>query len=244
MTGEVAEENMPEFDFNETWRTSDYYPLLRPVSDESGSLGGVRVNSPSTNVEVGSTVTTPVQIEDVDVNVGAIETTLTLTNSSVGAIESVTVSGSPDQTDISYSANNDSVSVKAYGLDLAAEDTATIIQVTVSADTVGTTDLQVSNTTVGSTSGEDIPVRAESGATIRSVNLSAVGGFDQAPTDPDSDGKFEDINGDGEVTISDVQAIFVNIDDPVLQDNPELFDFSGNGEVNIVDVQRLFVEVT
>ncbi|KTG18740.1 hypothetical protein AUR66_18200 [Haloferax profundi] len=63
------------------------------------------------------------------------------------------------------------------------------------------------------------------------------------PTDPDGDGEFEDINGDGEVNIVDVQAMFVNRDKVVTTNSSRAFDFSGNGVVNIIDVQHLFNEV-
>jgi hypothetical protein len=63
------------------------------------------------------------------------------------------------------------------------------------------------------------------------------------PTDPDNDGRYEDITGYGEFTIFDVQALFDNLDSDVVQDNPRAFNFSGEDnpdEVNILDVQALF----
>lgn len=60
------------------------------------------------------------------------------------------------------------------------------------------------------------------------------------PTDPDSDGRYEDVNGDGVVNVVDVQALFDSLGDPTVQKNPAAFDFSGDGRVGVVDVQRLF----
>jgi len=63
------------------------------------------------------------------------------------------------------------------------------------------------------------------------------------PTDPDNDGRYEDITGYGEFTIFDVQALFDNLDSDVVQDNPRAFNFNGEDnpdEVNILDVQALF----
>lgn len=70
-----------------------------------------------------------------------------------------------------------------------------------------------------------------------------IGDFQSQPTDPDGDGLYEDINGDGESDIVDVQALFSNSDDETIQNNPEAFDFNGDGSVNVVDVQKLFNEV-
>jgi hypothetical protein len=71
-----------------------------------------------------------------------------------------------------------------------------------------------------------------------------VGDFENAPTDPDGDGVYEDVNGDGEVNVGDVQALFANDDGPVVQNNTAAFDVNGDGEVNVGDVQALFAETS
>jgi hypothetical protein len=63
------------------------------------------------------------------------------------------------------------------------------------------------------------------------------------PQDPDGDGEYEDVNGDGSVDVVDVQALFANLDDPAVRNNPDAFDFNGDGQVDVVDVQRLFNEL-
>lgn len=67
----------------------------------------------------------------------------------------------------------------------------------------------------------------------------AIPGFNNPPTDPDEDGLFEDVNGDGTSDVVDVQAMFENIDNSTLEENPQWFDFNEDGSVNIVDVQKL-----
>lgn len=66
------------------------------------------------------------------------------------------------------------------------------------------------------------------------------------PTDPDGDGLYEDIDGDGEFTIGDVQLFFQNRDSDAIQDNAEFFNFSRGepAEVTIADVQELFQELS
>jgi len=61
------------------------------------------------------------------------------------------------------------------------------------------------------------------------------------PSDLNGDGLYRDINGDGEFTVGDVQALFENLDNGVVQDNAELFNFSGGDEsaVTLEDVQAL-----
>mgnify|MGYP006290704991 CR=1 FL=1 len=76
--------------------------------------------------------------------------------------------------------------------------------------------------------------------TVSSPGPGPVADFANAPMDPDGDGKYEDVNGDGDVNVGDAQAIFANTDDPVVQDYVAAFDFNGDGSVNVGDAQALF----
>lgn len=110
-----------------------------------------------------------------------------------------------------------------------------------------------------STTGKvDIAIRAtdEGGNVVRStvhnafrVNVSnqtppPINGYSNPPTDPDNDGEYEDVNGDGAFTIVDIQALFTNYRGDVIQAYPELFDYNDTGDVSIVDVQKLFKELS
>jgi uncharacterized membrane protein len=66
-----------------------------------------------------------------------------------------------------------------------------------------------------------------------------------AATDPDSDGLYEDVRGDGTFDIFDVQTLFANLALDALQDSAPLFNFQGSNanEVTIFDVQALFTEL-
>lgn len=88
-------------------------------------------------------------------------------------------------------------------------------------------------------------INAADAVTASQANqLPPIAGFDTHPTDPDNDGVYEDINGDGQVDITDVQAFFRYREDTIIQEHSTAFDFTGDGEVDIVDVQRLYVETT
>jgi len=67
---------------------------------------------------------------------------------------------------------------------------------------------------------------------------------DTPPTNviEDGAGLYEDIDGDGEFTIFDVQALFRNLDSPAVQNFPAAFNFAGDDSesVGIADVQGLF----
>jgi hypothetical protein len=73
--------------------------------------------------------------------------------------------------------------------------------------------------------------------------LVPLNGFERPPGDPDGDGAYEDVNGDGTADVVDVQALFGNREDRVVANNPAAFDFNDDGTAGIVDVQALFAEL-
>ncbi|MFB6192030.1 MAG: dockerin type I domain-containing protein [Haloarculaceae archaeon] len=74
--------------------------------------------------------------------------------------------------------------------------------------------------------------------------VPTVAGADAAATDPDGDGAYEDVNGDGEVRPGDATVLFNAVfdRDPAVTDNAGLFDFNGDGEVTPGDATVLFEE--
>jgi hypothetical protein len=67
-------------------------------------------------------------------------------------------------------------------------------------------------------------------------------GLSDAPKDPDNDGKYEDVNGDGSVNVGDVQALFAGSESSAVQNHIDAFDFNNDGSVNVGDVQALFAK--
>ena len=61
-----------------------------------------------------------------------------------------------------------------------------------------------------------------------------------APTDPDSDRLYEDANGDGNHSYSDVELLFENLDQSSVPDHPNVYDFNDNGQVDYGDVVALY----
>lgn len=68
------------------------------------------------------------------------------------------------------------------------------------------------------------------------------GGFDSgelsSSQDIDEDGLNEDIDGNGRLTVSDVEIFFDNFENT----SSDVYDFNQDSEVNIVDVQKLYTE--
>jgi hypothetical protein len=67
-------------------------------------------------------------------------------------------------------------------------------------------------------------------------------GSGQAPTDPDDDGEFEDINGDGEATFDDAIALAFANPSQLTEKQVEAVDFDADGDVDFGDAVALAFE--
>jgi subtilisin family serine protease len=93
--------------------------------------------------------------------------------------------------------------------------------------------------------GNGARVLVENASAVRSpaAPTVVVDGASAPATDPDGDGLYEDVDGDGTFNIVDVAVLLRAFDAPTVQSNGQLFDFNGDGLVNIVDVSRLLSEL-
>ncbi len=82
--------------------------------------------------------------------------------------------------------------------------------------------------------------------TLQVHQLDPIGPFDSPPQDLTNNGYLNDVNGDGEATVVDVQALDQHRDDEVVTDNPEWFAFAREDptEVSQDDVEALFEQVS
>ncbi|WP_331457000.1 dockerin type I domain-containing protein, partial [Haloferax profundi] len=191
--------------------------------------------------DVRSNLTVALVADGFDDGVGTFEVNTSIANSSIASIESVNVTGSPEGSDIQYGPNGSSVNVAAFGMDTNQTGPVTIAEFTVRIESEGSTELTLSDPVVGSENASQYNLSSVGDTSISGANVTPVGDFTSPPADIDGDGQYMDINGDGEVTVSDVQAMFTHRESDVFENNVDKFDYTGNGEVNIVDIQRLFV---
>ena len=78
---------------------------------------------------------------------------------------------------------------------------------------------------------------------INVISIQALPGLSKSPTDPDNDGLFEDINGNGKKDFNDVVLFFESIEWIVGNEPLHNFDFNENGRIDFNDIIRLFEEV-
>jgi hypothetical protein len=72
-----------------------------------------------------------------------------------------------------------------------------------------------------------------------------LGGFFGAPKDPNHDGLYEDLDGNGFVTMNDVVVMFTNLDDITAGTYGlvSYYDFDGSGDIGFNDVVTLYNEI-
>jgi PKD repeat protein len=66
---------------------------------------------------------------------------------------------------------------------------------------------------------------------------------ERPPTDPDRDGRFEDVDGDGRAGYDDVVTLFESLDGVDDRADADRFDFNGNGRIDHGDVVELFESI-
>ncbi|MGM0592622.1 MAG: dockerin type I domain-containing protein, partial [Halobacteriota archaeon] len=182
-------------------------------------------------------------VDDADGGVGAYEATVEVADPSVATITDVEVHGGAGSNlvEVDIAADGSSVEITAATMDTDDTGSVPIATITVEGGAAGSTDLTPTVDALGDEQGTSYAVTGTTGASLTVTEIS-IGDFPPV-TDPDNDGQYEDINGDGAFNIVDVQALFANLDDPALEQSTDQFDFNDDGTVNVVDVQALFVEL-
>jgi PKD repeat protein len=65
-------------------------------------------------------------------------------------------------------------------------------------------------------------------------------GYTRSPTDPDGDGIYEDLNGNGRLDFADVVLYFNQMEWIATNEPVSAFDFNGNGRIDFADIVKLF----
>ena len=104
----------------------------------------------------------------------------------------------------------------------------------------GVTDLET-DASLDSDAGQPIDAETRTGVAI--TGPPSIGSAGASPTDPDGDGLYEDVNGNGRVDYEDVQLLFDELDSNTVTSNARAFDFNQNDRLDFDDVVTLFGEV-
>ncbi len=96
--------------------------------------------------------------------------------------------------------------------------------------------------TVVSASGLDTETKADY-ITVTDPAVLPLPGYESPPTDPDGDGLYEDLNGNGRLDFADVVAYFAHMEWIGENEPVDCFDYNGNGRIDFNDIVVLFEEV-
>jgi len=241
-----------------TYDDADAYPVTLTVVDDDGAMDmnvqTVSVSEPTEPdpgqstavslspsddlVAVNGTTTYDVVVENADGGVGAYSLALSVDDGAIATIADVSADEDA-MSDVQVSADGSSATADVALLDTEQTGSVTVATVTVAGEADGEADIGLEMSSLGTESGDAYNVTAENGATL-TVSELVVGGSEQPAQDPDDDGVYEDVNGDGSVDVLDVQLLFAERNSDVIQNSPGAFDFNGDGEFDILDVQSLY----
>jgi len=236
--------------------------LTGDMADEDGKLYSVTaVEDGSMSVEGESldVVLDPANQTVANGSTGAYKLVLVNASGGVGSFDNLTVSvpGTSvaevhsirsDLTDPKSGVTSDgatgfiNVPSRDHNVDAGNVTVATVV---VRANGLGETTLSVTVTgDIADETGNLYRIGAVTGGT---VNVTAppdqsVTEDDKPPTNGDDDALFEDVNGNAEIDIGDIQALFQNRDTATIVENSVFYDFNGNGRIDIGDIQALFEE--
>ena len=99
------------------------------------------------------------------------------------------------------------------------------------------------NLTVTNAAGSDSEVKIDYITVKSAVTVIPLPDQTNTPTDPDHDGLYEDLNGNGAADYNDVVLYFKNIEWITANEPVSAFDFNGTGAIGFEDIVALFKEV-
>ena len=119
----------------------------------------------------------------------------------------------------------------------------TLAEIELTGTGAGTTDLVVDVAAMDDDDGEAIEVQGRTGVLVTGPPSLGGGSGGAAPTDPDGDGKYEDVNGNGRMDYDDVVLLFEELESDAVQLNVDAFDFNDNGRIDYDDAVDLYEEL-
>lgn len=247
-----------------TFNSSGNTTVSLLVEDDSGKIDttetDLQIRAPGTGIElrpaeaevaVNESRQFDIVATDLNDGVGAFIINVSVDAQSTAEIADATqnISSSGGLSDIQISTDNSVATFDVATLGrpgFNATDEFVIGTVRMTGQSVGSSDINISVTQIGDKTGSEYALRFVKGAnlSVTPQGPPTVGSFDSRPKDPDNDGTYENVNGDGFTNVLDVVALFSARDGSVVSNNTAAFDFNDDGRANVLDVVALFQEVT
>ncbi|SFS11274.1 protein of unknown function [Halomicrobium zhouii] len=213
------------------------------------------VYEPPTNVQAGSLAVAQGESGTVEITADSLpdglsggELTVELSNPEVATITDASY-GDAFSLTVPATVEDDgsAASFRFSDVDEEIQDGATdvtLATVEVEGQSGGTTDVVPGIPALDDDDGDSVTVDARRGVVVTGPPQlgGGPGGSGRPPTDPDGDGKFEDLNGNGRIDYDDVSLLFEHLESDAVQLNVDAYDFNENGEIDYDDVVELYRE--
>ncbi|MFC4405607.1 alkaline phosphatase PhoX [Haloarchaeobius iranensis] len=194
-------------------------------------------------VQHGATGSADLLVSSLPAGVSGGDLTVTVTEPDVASITGVEFPDDVGLTEATVSDDGSSVEIRFSDVDRAVqpgEIDVPLASLDILAENTGTSDLAVEVTQLDDDEGSPIEATTRKGIVVAGPP-PVVG--PNPPTDPDGDGLYEDVNGNGQVDYDDIVVLFQQFDSDSVQLNPAAYDFNENGELDYDDIVTLYEEV-
>jgi PKD repeat protein len=197
------------------------------------------------NISMGSTTNYLVTMDVAPYQLAGYNITVMLSNASVGRIVGVSY---PSWVSMSTNSTlgTDQVWFKALDLtNTSGTRNITLLNLTIQGDAIGTTDLTVLPEYVDDRASGRYTVNTVPGqltVSLMSGFPKPGGGYFSLPTDPDGDGKYEDLDGNGWIGFNDVVVLYNNMENANAgkYGPASYYDYDNSGFVGFNDIVRLY----
>ncbi len=199
----------------------------------------------SVAVGMGKTGTVDLTMSSVPGGLSGGSLSVSVGDTSVATFAGATVSDEFGLTKTAVSEDGSTATVQFTDIEKSVQgDLAeiTLVSLELEGTGTGTTDLTIEVGSVDDDEGNSIEVETRSGLVVTGPSaIDSVGGGD-APTDPDGDGLYEDVNGNGRMDYDDIVLLFEQFDSDAVRMNEAAYDFNENGKLDYDDVVELYEE--
>ncbi|MFB6196040.1 MAG: alkaline phosphatase PhoX [Haloplanus sp.] len=203
----------------------------------------VSVDVESIAVGYGRTGTATLTASSLPSGFSGARVTVSVSNPDVATITGVSFDDALGLTERSMSDDGSSVTLQfadTQGNVQAGGTNVELASLTLRGVSTGTTDLNVEVHQMDDEAGNAIDAEARMGVFVTGPPTVAGGA---APTDPDGDGLYEDLNGNGRLDYEDIEVLFSNFDADSVTMNKAAYDFNENGQLDFDDIVDLYEEV-
>ena len=232
-------------DSSSTSQYADYdaYPLMEPF-ERYIPTQTLKFTPDVVTVPINKEVAVNLTLDKVLNGLSGYNITVSINDSSIAEISSVEF---PQWATIhsNTALPSDTVQIKAVDTNEKVQGKAeNVILATlkIKGKAVGNTTLKITAYRIDDDSGEQYVVKVVN-CSIRVIPLQPLPCCNKPPTDPDKDGLYEDLNGNGKIDFDDVVKFFKYFE-WIEQNYPvNSVDFNGNNRIDFADIVKLFKEV-